>query len=133
MAVQGWARATMAGLSVAVATASGVVTNVVSGHPGASWWVALGVLAVIGVAAQGALSLAEGRGRPATAGAAGSVRIGGSSRGPITTRVRGMAAEPVPPDGEVLGLGAVCVEGDAHGGIRTDVTGPLPGQVNGAP
>jgi hypothetical protein len=121
-------------LAVAVTTiVIGVVTNVVSDHPGASWWVAFGVLATVGVASHGVLTLAEGRRRAGRVGAAGSVRVRGSSGAPITTRVRGIAPESVAADGEVLGLGAVWVEGDAYGGISTDVTGPPQRLVNRTP
>ncbi len=127
MAVRGGTRAIVAGFSAVVATASGVVTNVVSDHPTASWWVALGVLATVGVISQGVLTVAEGKRREGTVGAAGSVHVRGNSGAPITTRVRGFAAESSTVGGASLGLGAVYVDGDTHGYISTNVTGPSKG------
>ncbi len=127
MAIGARVRVMVAGFSVAVATASGVVANVVSDRPSMPWWVALGVLTAVGVVSQGVLTLTEGRRRAGTVGAAGSVRVGGTSRAPITTRVQGVAVEGASVDGDVLGPGAVHVDGDSYGRIATNVTGPLRG------
>lgn len=119
-------RAVAAGISVIVATASGVVTALVTTHSSRGLWVALGVLVVVGAALQAAATYGERRqpGRVQASGA-GAVAIGGSAR-PIRTRVHGSFASPAKPDDQdgvtASGPGAVGIGGDAAGPVSTDVT-----------
>ncbi|MFG2809529.1 hypothetical protein ACLQ2D_37095 [Streptomyces sp. DT199] len=104
--------AVVAGSSVVASVASGLVTNVVTDRPTWPWWVALGVLVVVAVVLQVALT-ADGGDGPGPG--AGSVVIGGTAHEAITTRVSlsgGVTAQ---------GAGSVAVDGDARGQISTDV------------
>jgi hypothetical protein len=121
-------------LSVVLAAACGVVTALVTAHPSSGLWVGLGVVVVAGAVSQAAVTLGERRERGRVeASGAGSVAVGGSARGPITTRVRGGRVPPAVPgnqDGVIAsGPGAVGIGGDA-GPVSTDVTGD-PGQPGG--
>ena len=122
-------RAVLAGISVIVATASGVVTALVTTHSSRGLWVALGVLVIVGAALQAAASYGERR-KPGRVNASGdgAVAIGGSATRKISTRVRGShvpSAMPGDQDGVTAsGPGAVGIGGDASGPISTDVTDP---------
>jgi len=119
-------RAIAVGLSVILATISGVVTSVVTQHPSRGLWVALGVLAVVGAALQAAVTVADRRSsRRVVASGPGSVAIGGSAA-EIRTQVRGSAGRHQQhPHGDVVasGPGAISVGGDTSGSISTEVTG----------
>ena len=115
----------LAGLSVVLAAVSGVVTALVTAHPSRGLWVGLGVAVVAGAVSQAAVTLGERRERgKVKASGPGSVAIGGSARGRITTRVVGGGVpHGVPGDQEgviAAGPGSVSVGGDA-GQISTDV------------
>jgi hypothetical protein len=120
-------RAVAAGVSFIAATASGLVTALVTAHSSWGLWVALGVLVVVGAVGQAAVIAGERRSaRRISASGAGAVAVGGSA-GEIRTRVRGEAAAAGAPGGESVtasGPGAVGVGGDAEGTISTDVSGP---------
>lgn len=120
-------RAVAAGFSFVAATASGVVTALVTAHSSWGLWVALGVLVVVGAVAQAAVIAGERRSaRRISASGAGAVAVGGSA-GEIRTRVRGeaVATDALGGEGVVAsGPGAVGVGGDAAGPISTDVIGP---------
>jgi hypothetical protein len=121
-------RAVAAGISVILATASGVVTALVTTHSSRGLWVALGVLVIVGAALQAAASYG-GRRRPGRVNASGvgAVAIGGSAR-EIRTRVHGSHVPPAAPDDQdgvtASGPGAVGIGGDAAGPVSTDVTDP---------
>ena len=120
-------RALAAGMSVVVAGAVGVVTALVTAHPSAGLWVALGVLLVVGGVLQ-VLVVARDRrsSRAVTASGAGAVAVGGSA-GQIRTRVRGDPGPAGRPDGDgvaAAGPGSVAVGGDAAGPVSTEVTRP---------
>lgn len=109
-----------------MATASGVVTALVTTHSSRGLWVALGVLVIVGAALQAAATYGERRklGRVRASGA-GAVAIGGSAR-EIRTRAHGSFVSPARPDDQdgvtASGPGAVGIGGDATGPVSTDVT-----------
>jgi hypothetical protein len=119
-------RAMAVGLSVILATVSGVITSIVTQHPSRGLWAALGVLTVIGAALQALVTVADRRSsRKVVASGAGSAAIGGSAA-EIRTQVRGsFDAHQHHPHGDVVasGPGAISVGGDASGPISTEVTG----------
>jgi hypothetical protein len=125
-------RAVAAGISVIVATASGVVTSLVTTHPSRGLWVALAVVVIVGAALQAAVTYGDRRkaGRVDVSGA-GAVAVGGSA-GEIRTRVRRSHGSPAIPDDQdgviASGPGAVGIGGDATGPISTDVTDGEAGQ-----
>lgn len=120
-------RAVAAGISVIVATASGVVTALVTTHPSRGLWVALAVVVIVGAVLQTAITYGDRRkaGRVDASGA-GAVAVGGSA-GEIRTRARWSHGSPAVPDDQngviASGPGAVGIGGDAKGPISTDVTG----------
>jgi hypothetical protein len=120
-------RAMAAGISVVVAGTVGVVTALVTAHPSAGLWVALGVLLVVGGILQVLVVTGDRRSsRAVTASGAGAVAVGGSA-GQIRTRVRGELGPAGGPDGDgvaAAGTGSVAVGGDAVGTVSTEVTGP---------
>ncbi|MGW9024714.1 hypothetical protein ACWGQ5_10845 [Streptomyces sp. NPDC055722] len=125
-------RAVAAGLSVVVAAASGLVTNVVTERRGIAWWVGLVVLVVVGALLQGWLSLKERAEPSVSASGPGAVAVGGTSRGPVETRVSGVSAGQPRTAGDTgvsaSGPGAVAVGRDVEDAVRTDVQGvPQPG------
>jgi hypothetical protein len=69
-------RAVAAGVAVVAATASGVITALLTAHSSWGLWVALGVLVVFGAVLQGAIIAAE---RRASVSGAGSMAVGGSA------------------------------------------------------
>lgn len=120
-------RAVAAGISVIVASASGVVTALVTTHPSRGLWVALGVAVILGAVLQAALTFGEGKKpRRTQASGTGAVAVGGSAQD-IGTHVdgsHGPAATPSGRDGvSASGPGSVSIGGNAAGRISTDVTG----------
>jgi hypothetical protein len=118
-------RAVIAGISAAVAAASGVLTSLVTQHPSRGLWVGLIVLVVAGGLAQAVLTLPARRSSGGTAAyGAGSVAVRGSA-GEIRTHVTGHV-EPTrsPSEREIsaLGTGAISVGGDVSGSASTEVT-----------
>ncbi len=105
-----------------VGVATGVATNVVTDQPSVPWLSGFGVLVVLLVALQVWLTVSEG-GRVGRRMGAGSAYVGGSSTAPITTDVSGVrrATGASAGSGEVMGPGAVVVDGDSGGQIRTRV------------
>jgi hypothetical protein len=125
LAVERMWRAAAAGVSVIVATASGVVTALVTTHSSRGLWVALGVVVIVGAVLQAAVTYGERR-KPqrVDASGAGAVAIGGSARGAIRTRVHGsLGPEAVSDDHAGVaasGPGAVGIGGDAAGPVSTE-------------
>lgn len=118
----------MAGLSTVLGAVVGVVTALVTAHPSGGLWAGLGVAVAAGAVSQAAVTAGERRERGrVSASGAGSVAVGGSARGRITTRVGGVNAPPAAACGQegvtASGPGAVGIGGDA-GPVSTDVTGP---------
>jgi hypothetical protein len=113
----GW-RAVAAGVSAAAGVAAGVAADVVTDRPSVPWSVGLGVLVVLLVVSQMWLNVSGSRSRRRTG--AGSVYVGGSSTAPITTDVSGVRRAAGASAGS--GDGAVVVDGDSGGRIRTRVT-----------
>jgi hypothetical protein len=122
-------RAVLAGLSVVFAAVIGTLTAVVTAHPSAGLWAGLAIAVAAGAVSQAVVTFGERRepGRVVASGA-GSVAVGGSARGQVTTRVR--RGRPMPTasdradvDGGVVasGPGAVSAGGDA-GEVSTDVS-----------
>ena len=127
-------RAAAGGVSFAVATAVGVVTSLVTAHPSAGLWAALGALVMVGGGLQVVAAVGDRRpeGR-VVAGGPGSVAVGRSAT-EIRTHISGEHGKPAEP-GErggitAAGPGSIAVGGDATGRVQTDVTGPE-GQVLG--
>ena len=121
-------RAVMVGVSVLLASVSGVVTALVSAHPSTGLWVALGVVVVVGALLQAAITYSEGSERRGVrASGAGAVAIGGSAQGEIRTRVTGGGLERGPEGAEngvtASGPGAVSIGGQVAGPVSTDVAG----------
>lgn len=118
-------RGLLAGASVVVATAAGIVTNVATDQPSLAWWVALGSLVILGVATQVSLTLFESHSPSATAAGAGSIAVGGSTHRSVTTRVReGMDSQsrPSTPNGtSAMGPGSIAIGGEARGDLSTEV------------
>ncbi len=120
-------RAVAAGISVIVATASGVVTALATTHPSQGLWAALAVVVIVGAVLQAVVTYGDRRraGRVSASGA-GSVAVGGSA-GEIRTRMRGNYGSPAASDDQdgvtASGPGAVGIGGDARGPVSTDVTG----------
>ncbi|MFI5531880.1 hypothetical protein ACIA8O_25445 [Kitasatospora sp. NPDC051853] len=121
-------RSIAAAATVVVAAATGVATNVATDDAGTGWWVALGMLVVLGVALQVYLTVSssDGGGTDVTAAGAGSVAIGGSLRGSVKTKASGASgsAGAAPAQGGITaaGPGSVAVGKDVDGPIETDVT-----------
>jgi hypothetical protein len=112
---------------VIAATASGVVTALVTAHPSRGLWVALGVAVIVGGALQAAVTYNEREtSRRVNASGAGAVAVGGSAQEEIHTRVHGKhpsAAVSDTRDGVTAsGPGSVGVGGDTAGPISTEVT-----------
>jgi hypothetical protein len=115
--------------SVVVAAGVGLVTNVFTDGWAWPWGVALVVLVAVGAGLQMAATGWQER-PPVQASGAGSVAVGGSVRGRVATRVRGLgtvggAIPPVAgePGISVAGPGGVAIGGDVHGGVDTWVDG----------
>jgi len=131
-------RGALAAASLLVSVAAGLVTNVYTDGWRLPWGVALVMLVVVGAGLQVAVIAVEGRGRQAVrAAGAGSVAVGGSVRGPVTTRVRGVdgAAGDVGGGGAAgdgvfaSGSGGVAAGGDVHGRVETSVERQTDGRV----
>jgi hypothetical protein len=109
------------------AAASGLVTALVTQRPSPAWWVALGVLVVIGGVLQVLIMIAPRHSPTAAAKGAGAVAVAGNVTGEIRTRVHGMGGSShATPGGDgvvALGPGAVGVGGNVSSPISTDVTG----------
>lgn len=120
-------RGVAAFLTVVVAAATGLVTNIVTDKPLWAWWVAFTILVAVGASLQYYLSrdgTPEDSARPTMALGVGSVSIGGSSKATIKTRVAGQAQlnTPVQSHGvSATGPGSVAVGGDADGAIETEI------------
>jgi hypothetical protein len=119
-------RAVMAGISVIVASVTGVVTALVTAHPSRGLWVALGVVVAVGGLLQVVVSYRDnGRTGQAQASGPGAVAIGGSA-GKIMTHVSGTYAPPSAAERSygvlASGPGSVSVGGDATGAISTEFT-----------
>lgn len=114
-----------AALTVVVAAASGVVTNAATSRPTWGWCIALVVLVVVGAGLQLYLTLRPNQDGqvPVAAQGAGSVAIGGSSRGErIKTRSSGTASPASTPNSGVIaqGPGSVAIGGDNESSIETE-------------
>lgn len=118
-------RGLVAGASVVVAAAIGIVTNIATNQAGLAWWVSLGALLVIGAGAQIWLTATEARGVTITAAGAGSVAVGGSTHGAVSTRARGSvrrASSASTSDGlTAAGPGSIAIGGEAKGELSTEV------------
>ncbi|GAA3009323.1 hypothetical protein GCM10020229_21220 [Kitasatospora albolonga] len=120
-------RSIAAAATVVVAAGTGIVTNVATDSPSAGWWVALGVLVVLGGILQVYLTTSSGGPVPVTASGPGSIAIGGKATGALKTKVRGAstaASGPAPAPGGVsaTGAGTIAVGEGAEGPVETDVT-----------
>jgi len=118
-------RAVMAGVSVVVASVTGVVIGLVTAHPSRGLWAALGVAVAGGGLLQVAISYRDSRrSEPTHASGPGAVAIGGSA-GKITTHVSGPHAPGAAVDGShgvlASGPGSVSVGGDVTGTVSTEV------------
>jgi hypothetical protein len=114
-------------LTVFLAALSGIVTNYATDKQSSGWWVALGVLVFVGAIVQIALSRISNPTPNETIKASGdgAVAIGGSSHGPIKTKVSGRTGSPnTHPDDTpgATGAGSVVVRGNTNAAIETDVT-----------
>ena len=112
-------RVAIASATVVVAAATGIVTNVLSSSWTLTWWLALGVLVVLGVG----LQLLVGKKSIVSSTGPGAVGVGGSTSKRVTTRVRGKHGSGE-VDGEIsaAGPGSVAIGGNADGEISTDVS-----------
>ncbi len=122
MTVWGW-RAIATGGSVVVGAAAAVVTTMVTDQPSVPLWVGLAALVVVLAVLHGWLTLSQGSQPTRRRTGAGSVVVGKSSSAPITTDVSGVrrvSGAAAGSDDEV-GSGAVVVNGDSTGEIRTRV------------
>lgn len=113
-----------AALTVVVAAASGVVTNAATSRPTWGWCVALVALVFVGAGLQLYLTLRPNQNGHVSVAAqgAGSVAIGGSSRGEkIKTRSSGTASPSGAPGNGVIarGPGSVAIGGDNESSIET--------------
>lgn len=118
-------RSLAAGGSVLIAAAIGVVTNIATDQEGLAWWVALGALLIIGVGTQVWLISNESQQANITALGKGSVAVGGSTHGSVSTRARG-SAHPSSPETTQNGItsqgpGSIAIGGEARGDLTTDV------------
>jgi len=120
-------RGLVAGASVVIAAAIGVVTNIATDRPGLAWWVSLGALLVIGVGAQVWLTSSEGRQGNVTASGAGSVAVGGTTYEAVRTHTRGstQSGSPISTRDAITatGIGSIAIGGDARGELTTDTEG----------
>lgn len=119
------ARASLAAVSVVVATAAGIVTNIATDEPNIAWWVTLGCLLLLGALTQVGLTLFEGRSSDVTAAGVGSVAVGGTTRGSVTTHVQatGQQSSTSMVGGiNAQGPGSIAIGGEALGDVSTDVT-----------
>lgn len=118
-------RAVAAGIAVVLAAATDLTIALVTSRPSAGWWVALGVLVVVGVLLQVAVTYHDKGSRDVGAVGSGSVAVGGQAR-KIRTLVRRAGVRPgssrSSPGVSALGAGSVGVGGDAYD-VTTDVTG----------
>ncbi|GAA2476251.1 hypothetical protein GCM10010393_02720 [Streptomyces gobitricini] len=118
-------RSLVAGTSVVIAAAIGIITNIATNHAGLAWWVSLGALLVIGVGAQVWLTSTEGQAASVRAAGAGSVAVGGSTQSTVSTRARNSAQQSpseIPSEGVLAaGSGSIAIGGEAAGGLSTDV------------
>jgi hypothetical protein len=108
-----------------IAAAIGLVTNIATDRPSIAWWVALGALLVIGVGTQVWLTSSESQQASITAMGKGSVAVGGSTHGSISTRIRG-ASQSSPPASTQEGInaqgpGSIAIGGEAKGDLTTDI------------
>lgn len=118
-------RSLAGGVAVVIAAAIGLVTNIATDRPSIAWWVALGALLVIGVGTQIWLTSIEAQQATITAMGAGSVAVGGSTHGSISTRIRG-ASQSSPPAStqegtNAQGPGSIAIGGEAKGDLTTDI------------
>ncbi len=131
-----WWRGVAAVVSGVASAGAGLATNVFTSSWAWRWGVALAVFVVLGVVSQVWLTVAgNGRASGVLASGAGAVAVGGSSRGPITTVVSGVAggsdaSMPAAEGVEASGPGSVAVGGDAQGAISTRVQGVDGGAVD---
>lgn len=120
-------RGLVAGASVIVATAIGVITNIATNQDGLAWWVSLGALLIIGAGAQVWLTSTDRKSDSITAAGAGSVAVGGSTHGTIRTRTNissQQSSSPVSSDGLLAsGPGSIAIGGEAKGDLSTEVEG----------
>ncbi|GGX16533.1 hypothetical protein GCM10010321_33600 [Streptomyces chartreusis] len=118
-------RSVAAGASVVIAAAIGLVTNIATDRPNVAWWVALGALLIVGAGTQAFLTSSESQGANISATGKGSIAVGGSTHGSVSTRIRGSMQSSPPPstqDGIVSqGPGSIAIGGEAEGDITTDI------------
>ena len=113
--------------SVVAAAGAGVVTNIATNEAAWGWWAGLGVLVIVGVGLQVYLNAAPAHRAPGPviAHGAGSVAVGGTSRGPISTKAVGHSSPPRSDerqaDLEASGPGSIVIGGDAGDSITTYV------------
>jgi hypothetical protein len=114
---------------VVIAAGVGVVTNIATDQAAWGWWTALTVLVALGAGLQLYLNAVSppGDDRAVRAQGAGSVAVGGSTQGPISTQATGYSSNSGQRDlqqsGTVAaGPGAVAIGGDAGDSINTNVS-----------
>lgn len=106
-----------------LAVATAIVVNLLTDRWVPALWIALGVLVALTAAVQ--LGLTTRVARQVSASGPASVAVGGTVRGPISTRSWSDTeqSEPIPPaDADIWagGSGSVAVGEDVHGQIDTD-------------
>lgn len=112
-------RLATASATVALAAATGIVTNVLSSSWTLTWWLALGVLVVLGIG----LQFLVGKKAAVSSTGPGAVAVAGSTAKRVTTRVRGkQGSGQVKGEISAAGPGSVAIGGDAGGEISTDVS-----------
>ena len=118
-------RSVAAAVAFAVAAISGILAAVAANNKSMGWWVALGVLVLMGAILQGIVTTVEPRRRTVASGA-GSVAIGGNSTAAVHTSARGVVESDAKPVGDTAAsaTGAVSIGGDSSGEVSTDVAGP---------
>ena len=97
---------------------------------------ALAILVVLGVGLQVVVATMAGRRQAVRAAGAGSVAVGGTVHGPVTTRVSGPTGNAtdvaIAADAAAVtasGAGGVAVGGDVGGAVETTVEGDVDGRL----